>query len=189
MAAGVFQTDSQHALPGDVCLLSGDLKMKIFLVSIALLTGASLAADPAVADDGHSSQNFATVKLFFLNRWLPDSSKDPKAESLNRGGAIVGGGMGGGGMGLMISAQLQFETSRLYLNDNFIGNAMFRHIDVNPTLNLPPGDHVIRVECDGYQSFEQTLTVLQNGSVQWLVVKLERQKASKKDAVSNATKN
>ena len=131
--------------------------LKVLVVATA--TGNPLHAhEPIVPVIEH-----ATVKLFFINQWMPETSPEVAKPIATTGGM--------GGMGSM---QMRFETASIYLNNKFVGHTIFRHVDVSPKFNLPAGDYKFRIECDGYEKFEKELTVLQNGSLQWLVVKLER---------------
>ncbi len=139
--------------------------MRFSIASVLLLMMAFTASSYSLAaDNGFQERNVATVKLYFVNQFFPDAQAKGRTSS---GSA----GLGSGGMGL---AEMTFETADLFLDGKFISNVMFRHVDVTPSLNLPSGDHTFRIECDGYREFEKTLTVLGNGSVQWLVVRLER---------------
>lgn len=137
----------------------GESRMRLFrsFALILLLTvfglPHALAADSNAPD---TQRNYSTVKLFFTHLYT------------NHGPGLGGGG--GGAMG----GGIRFETVRLYLNDKFIGNTVLGPFDANPTLNLNPGEHRFRVECDGYRNFETKIEVLQNGSTQWLVVKLDK---------------
>ncbi len=130
----------------------------VILITV-LLSSTSLSAE----ENGSQESDFATVKFYFVNMFLPDTQADDRA------------GNGGGGLG---AGAMRFETADLFLDDKLVSNIMFRHVDVTPTLNLPSGDHAFRIECEGYRKFERTLTVLGNGSVQWLVVRLEREPKS-----------
>ena len=156
--------------------------MKTLLYSIAILTITSTAAQFTIAEEKQpSSEGFSTVKLFFLNQLLPDAAFGDYDTS----GNIVrqGGAMGGG----LAPSPMQFEVARLYLNEKFISDAIIRHVDVKPQLNLLPGDHKIRIESDGYEKYERAFTVLQNGSVQWLVIKLDRLTVPKNAAGTSTT--
>jgi hypothetical protein len=68
-----------------------------------------------------------------------------------------------------LQPMLQVGLVRVYVDDHFVGNAG----PVFPKLNLKRGDHNIRVEADGFEPIEQTLHVLGNGSVQYLVFELK----------------
>lgn len=156
--------------------------MKTLLYSIAILAILSVSTQLAVAEDERpSSAGFSTVKLFFLNQLLPDVGF---GDYDSRGNVVRQGGMGG-----LAPTPTQFEVAKLYLNEKFIGDAMIRHVDVKPQLNLPPGEHKIRIESNGYDNYERTLTVLQNGSVQWLVIKLDRVTVPKNAASKSTTNN
>lgn len=113
------------------------------LLAAFTLLAADERADPAT--------DFATVKLFFVDPLLLDEGK---------------------GFG-EIPSELHFQDVDLYLNDKFVGNAMIRNRSVMPALNLAPGDYQLRIESEGYQRVEETLTVLRHGSTQWLVVRLK----------------
>lgn len=149
--------------------------IRSYLMTIAVVFAAAIALLPKLSADETPLRGFATVNLFFINQFLPD----PLVE------AVASGGRGG----LSSRApELQFETSRIFLNGEYVGDAMFRHIDVMPRFNLTPGKHTFRIECDGYKDFERTLTVLQNGSVQWLVVKFDRMHATAVAPLKNPAK-
>jgi hypothetical protein len=136
-----------------------------------LLAACLIVSRPLSADEGAvSPQTFSTVRIFFLNEFFPDPI--PSAGDLSSAS-------GGGGAGGFQPANLRFEIVRFYLNEKFVGNAMLRLADVKPTFHLPPGEHLFRIECDGYRPFEVEMNVLQHGSTQWLVVMLERAAASK----------
>lgn len=139
--------------------------MRPLLCLMSLLTALAIVA-PGIADahDEATETRFSTVKLFFVNQYLPD----PAATPVPQGGTFFGGGMGG-----MPPAEFRFEAARLFLNGKFIGHAMLRHVDVNPKLNLPSGEHTLRITCDGYRDYETKLEVLRNGSTQWLVIELQ----------------
>lgn len=151
--------------------------MKSFASMMALVALTSFASPfAALADDSSpNASQYSTVKLFFVNQFDPVIMPVPPVEPFRPGG-------GGGGMA--IPPQTLYQTARLFLDDAFIGNAMLRHLDVRPTLNLAPGEHKIRIECDGFQKFEQTLTVLENGSTQWLVVNFKRSTESEQKSAS-----
>ncbi len=155
--------------------------MKPIVASIAVLSLALVATQNTAADDGHSPpKRFSTVTLFFMNQWFPVPPVEPQERSAAESSAAR--------QGAANVMPMPFETVRLFLNDKFIGNAALQQVEVMPTLNLAPGDHKFRIECDGYQDYTQTLTVLENGSVQFLVVKLERRKPAVKAIAAPAAK-
>jgi len=143
------------------------------LPALLLVLSSSCFANQSIlaADEPNSESSFATVNLFFVNQFILESTAEQGDQPGEGGGGF--GGMGG-------VMQFHFETARLFLNDRFVGDTLFRHVDARPKFNLPAGEYKFRVECDGYTNYERTLTVLANGSVQWLVVKLER--SAKPDA-------
>lgn len=150
-------------------------KLFCFLVLLSLV----IASAPGVLhaqDEAAATRQFATVKLFFVNQYLPDQQVNAEPAD----------GVLGGGTGAMAAARLRFEVARVFLDGKFIGHAMLRHVDVKPTLNLPPGECEIRIECDGYHDFKTKLEVLQHGSTQWLVIELEREETSSGSKVPTA---
>jgi hypothetical protein len=65
-----------------------------------------------------------------------------------------------------------FESTNVYVDDQFVGNAISCNQDVSPVLNLPKGNTKFRIERAGYDSFETTLHVVGHGSTQWVVFQL-----------------
>jgi hypothetical protein len=153
---------------GRVVILTVRQENEMYLretILASVLIAAINTAMPLSADEpSNPTTNYATVKLFFINQWMPEPARDDERQVTTSGGM--------GGMGAM---QMRFETASIYLNDKFVGHTIFRHVDFSPKFNLPAGDYKFRIECDGYEKIEKSLTVLENGSQQWLVVKLERQ--------------
>lgn len=151
--------------------------MRHCLLVLFSLAWSVCAAQTSSVEDAASPQSFATVNLFFVNQFLPEPAAEAAASA------------GRGTLGESGAPELRFETSRIFLDNEYIGDAMFRHVDVMPRFNLPPGKHTFRIECDGYKDFERTLTVLQNGSNQWLVVRFERAGATASDATPSSVKD
>lgn len=165
--------------------------MKPFQPAMAVFIIASLLVCPFANGDDHSeTRNYGTVKLYFLNQFLPQPDAVQDAATLDPfgGGGRGMGGMGGMGVGGMFDAW-RLETCQLYLDDKFIGHVMTRHVEVKPTLNLTPGEHTFRIESEGYKTFERKLFVLENGSVQWLVIKLEPEAKQEPAAASKNKPN
>lgn len=115
----------------------------------------------AVMASGESPQesDHSTVKLFFVNVTPPESDAlDGKKEIAHAGGLV-----------LPASA---VRPASIHIDDEFVGHAMFGHVDVEPTFRLPSGVHKFRVECEGYETFSSAMKVLGAGSEQWLVVRM-----------------
>lgn len=112
--------------------------------------------------DANTAPSYGTVNLYFLNRFVASDESDSKSRA-----AVGGGGFGGGGFAI------HSDVLRIHIDGEFVGHALLRHVDVNPTLKLSSGHHAFRIECNGYKPFESKLNVLGNGSTQWLVLKLE----------------
>lgn len=148
--------------------------MKSIAAAIAFLVVIGSCPESARAQD-HANRDFSTVKLYFINQWLPEPHDDQSNQ--------MAGGMGGG-----MNRFQKFDTAHLILDGEFIGNAMFRFVDVMPTLNLEAGKHSLVVKCDGYQPFETTFNVLRNGSTQWLVIRLKPTPRVNNDKPSPETK-
>lgn len=56
----------------------------------------------------------------------------------------------------------------VYVDGHFIGN-----YDENMAIPLPPGEHAIRVELEGYVAVERCITVLPESEDQWLHLRLK----------------
>lgn len=124
----------------------------MFMVFVTAST--STAADTVRHGDDHS-----TVKLFFVNIPFTVSKNSTGAKEMAH-------------VGEMVLPTSEIRPASIYIDGDFVGNALSGYVDVKPSFKLPSGSHDFRVECDGCKAFESKLKVLGAGSQQWLVVTL-----------------
>jgi len=122
------------------------------ILIVIATTSSSIAADAAPTSDDRS-----TVKLFFVNIPITVDANPNAAKEMAH-------------VGDMVLPTSEVRPASIYIDGDFVGNALSGYVDVKPSFRLPPGTHDFRVECDGCATFESKLQVLGNGSEQWLVV-------------------
>lgn len=124
------------------------------ILMVIATASSSFAADAAASNDDRS-----TVKLFFVNVSItPDANPNVAKEMAHVGNLLL--------------PTSEARPASIYIDGDFVGNALSRYVDVKPSFRLPPGNHDFRVECDGCKTFESSVNVLGYGSEQWLVVTL-----------------
>lgn len=64
----------------------------------------------------------------------------------------------------------QFPSAEIYVDDAFVGNSSSN----KPLLYLKTGERKIRIEADGFKTYERTITVLGAPNQQQLAVSMER---------------
>lgn len=123
----------------------------LILVTLVCI-GFGAMTSHAWSDSGQS-----TVTLHFLKI---DVDRNHGPPSVQLDGAIV--------------PESLARPASIFVNDDFVGHAIFGAISVDPEFRLPAGSYDFRVRCPGYEDFESDLTVLGNDSKQCLVVTMRK---------------
>ena len=130
-------------------------KLWLATIIMAVTTASTLTAADTTPPDNDRS----TVKLFFVNIPIPS----PTEPIGNKEMAHVGD---------LVLPTSDVRPASIYIDGDFVGNALSGYVDVKPSFRLPPGMHDFRVECAGCKTFQSKLKVLGYGSEQWLVITL-----------------
>ena len=62
------------------------------------------------------------------------------------------------------------RQAKIYVDNEFVSDAMFGFVGAEPIFHLPFGVHTFRVESEGYKTYRSDIKVLAGGCVQYLVV-------------------
>jgi hypothetical protein len=136
-------------------------------VLIALAAFFSLHASAVAGDDNSPREgNVSTVKLLFIDHQPPRGMVADEGEGspkLIRAGHVM----------VTVSA---LRKAKIYLDDEFVSDAMFGLVGAEPAFHLPSGVHSFRIECEGYRPFKSDIKVLKGGCEQYLVVVMQPDK-------------
>ena len=117
------------------------------LLLVARASFADEASQPAPAD---SSRDASTLRLYFA----------PAVTNAQRG-----------------TSEFVPEVARLFVDDQFVGNAIVNLHGHLPTLRFRAGAHTIRVKMGDDREFDSKITFLGQGSVQYLFVDFDAERA------------
>ena len=134
---------------------------------------ATCVSSSSAADRLTPNDDCSTVKLFFVNIPISVPTDPARKKEMAHLGDIV----------LPTS---EIRPASIYIDGEFVGNALSGYVDVKPSFRLPAGTHDFRIECDGCRTFESKLKVLGSGSEQWLVVTMRPEKAKGDEAKTSS---
>ena len=116
------------------------------LVVLVSVVGPSFAEEASIPASADCVSDSSTLRLYFA----------PAVTNVGRG-----------------QSGFVPEVARLYVDGQFVGNAIVNLHGHLPTLKFGAGSHTIRVEMDNDREFKSKITFLGRGSIQYLFVEFD----------------